>query len=165
MADALNEVNPLYTGAIDVIEGADAYDRDDYVGMGRATAGLGVTIVMTIITWKGGKTTRGPPKGNGNKRPGNRGHPDHQADVKGGGKRQAEALARPGERVVMEGRIEGHPGINRRADNQVIGTDNRTRVVVESERRPGGTYHKKRVKELEAAGIEVHTRPPSQWGK
>ncbi|MBK9260810.1 MAG: type IV secretion protein Rhs, partial [Polyangiaceae bacterium] len=62
MADAVNEVNPLYTGAIDVIEGADAYDSDDYVGMGQAATGVGVTIVMTIITWKGAKTTRGPPK-------------------------------------------------------------------------------------------------------
>ena len=68
-------------------------------------------------------------------------------------------------RFESEKPVEGRPGVNRRADNQVIGTDGRTRVVVESERRPGGIYHKKRVKELEAAGIEVHTRPPSEWGK
>ena len=68
-------------------------------------------------------------------------------------------------RYALEKAIKGHTGINRRADNQVIGTDGKTRVVVESERRPGGSYHKKRVQELEAAGIEVHARPPSQWEK
>jgi len=104
---------------------------------------------------------RGPPA----KRPGNRGHADHQADVEGGGRRQAEALAGPGERVLREEGVRTDKGIRRRADNQVIGTDGRTRVVVESERRPNGKYHQIRVKELEAAGIEVHTRPPSMWGK
>lgn len=105
------------------------------------------------------------PGTNGTKRPGNRGHGDHQADVKGGGQKQAESLKRPGETVETEKLIEGHPGVTRRPDNQVVGTDGKTRVVVESERRPNGPYHKKRVKELEAAGIEVITRPPSQWGK
>jgi RHS repeat-associated protein len=97
------------------------------------------------------------------KRPGTRGHPDHQRDVAGGGRRQAEAAARPGETVVSEGRVQGHPGVNRRADNQVIGTDGRTRVVVESERRPGGSYHQNRTRQMEGAGIEVQSRPPSLW--
>jgi len=88
-----------------------------------------------------------------------------QADVIGGGRQQAERLKRPGEEVRSEWPVERHPGINRRADNQVLGTDKRTRLVVESERRPGGAYHKKRIQELEAAGIEVITRPPSEWGK
>ena len=58
--------------------------------------------------------------------------------------------------------IEGHPDINRRADNQIVGADGRTRLTVESERRWNGSYHKDRVKELEEAGIEVQTRfvPP-----
>jgi RHS repeat-associated protein len=92
-------------------------------------------------------------------RPGTRGHPDHQADVNGPGRDQARDQARPGETVETEQPVQGHAGINRRADNQVIGADGRTRVVVESERRPNGPYHKKRVKELEEAGIEVQTRP------
>lgn len=92
-------------------------------------------------------------------RPGTRGHPDHQADVKGPGFDQARDQLRPGERVVTEGPVVGHPGINRRADNQVIGPDGRTRVVIESERRPNGPYHQKRVQELEGSGIEVQTRP------
>jgi len=106
-------------------------------------------------------TPRGPPA----KRPGNRGHGDHRADIEGAGNRQAERLKRPGETVDMEKPVKGHPGIRRNADNQIVGTDGKTRVVVESERRPGGSYHKKRVQELEAAGIEVITRPPSEWGK
>jgi RHS repeat-associated protein len=124
-----------------------------------ATAADGLTSAQKTA----GKVNapRGPPA----KRPGNRGHADHQADVKGGGRDQAERLMRPGEELRSEKEVRGHPGINRRADNQIIGTDGRTRVVVESERRPGGAYHKRRVRELEAAGIEVHTRPPSQWGK
>ena len=73
-------------------------------------------------------TPRGPPA----KRPGTRGHDDHCADVEGGGNRQAIKLARPGEKVVSEGAIRGHTGINRRADNQIVGTNNRTRLVVES---------------------------------
>ncbi len=93
------------------------------------------------------------------KRPGTRGHPDHQADVNGPGREQARDLARPGERVETEGKVVGHDGVNRKADNQVIDKEGKTRVVVESERRPNGSYHKKRVKELEDAGIEVQTRP------
>jgi hypothetical protein len=111
------------------------------------------------------KARKGSPRGPPAKRPGNRGHADHRADVEGAGRQQAHDLKRPGEKVKSEKPIEGHTGINRRPDNQVIGQDGRTRVVVESERRPGGKYHQKRVRELEAAGIEVHTRPPSQWGK
>ena len=104
---------------------------------------------------------RGPP----GKRPGTRGHDDHRADVAGGGRDLAERLKRPGERVETEKPVLGHPGIRRNADNQLVGANDKTRLVVESERRPGGSYHKKRVQELEAAGIEVITRPPSDWGK
>jgi len=93
------------------------------------------------------------------KRPGTRGSPDHRADVEGPGADQARELARPGEEVRTERPVQGHPGINRRADNQVVDPEGKTRVVVESERRPDGSYHKKRVEELEGAGIEVHTRP------
>ena len=93
------------------------------------------------------------------KRPGTRGHPDHQADVNGPGRKQAEAQAGPGETVLTERPVQGHPGVNRRADNQVVGADGKTRVVVESERRPNGPYHKKRIEELEGRGIDVQTRP------
>lgn len=95
-------------------------------------------------------------------RPGTRGHPDHQADVRGPGRAQAEAYARAGERVETESPVVGHPGVRRNADNQIIGTDGRTRLVVESERRPNGTYHRERVKQLEGCGIECQTRvvPP-----
>lgn len=105
------------------------------------------------------------PGTNSTKRPGNQGHDDHKADVKGGGREQAESLKRPGETVKTEKPIEGRPGVNRRPDNQIVGKDGKTRVAVESERRPNGPYHQKRVKELEDAGIEVITRPPAAWKK
>lgn len=92
------------------------------------------------------------------KRPGNRGYPDYQADVRGAGRAQAQRSARPGEFVITEQPIQGHPDINRRADNQVVDVTGKTRIVVESERRPTGSYHKERVKELQRRGIEVQTR-------
>ena len=41
------------------------------------------------------------------------GAPDHQADVRGGGRHRAEQLARRREEVVSERRIRGHPGVHR----------------------------------------------------
>ncbi len=61
-ADKLNEANPLYAAGVDVVDGANAYENSDFVGLGRATLGFGVTVVMTVLTLKGAKTTRGPPK-------------------------------------------------------------------------------------------------------
>ncbi len=124
-------------------------------------------ITTEIHTHEGSASTTVTVKGkpSSTKRPGNQGHDDHKADVKGGGREQAERLAKPGEEVKTEEPVRGHPGVTRRPDNQVVGTDGKTRVVVESERRPNGPYHQKRVKELEAAGIEVQTRPPSEWKK
>ena len=92
-------------------------------------------------------------------RPGTRGRQDHQDDVRGPGRLQAETEARPGERVLTERRIQGHPGVNRRPDNQVVGTDGRTRLVVESERRPNGAYNQAREEQYRACGIECQTRP------
>jgi RHS repeat-associated protein len=94
----------------------------------------------------------------GPSRPGTLGRADHIADVRGPGLAQATALARPGELVLTEQAVRGFPGINRRPDNQIVGLDGRTRVVIESERRPTGSYHQRRVAQLEAAGIEVQTR-------
>jgi RHS repeat-associated protein len=91
-------------------------------------------------------------------RPGARGRADHQADVQGPGRRQAEAQARPGEEVRTERPLQGHPGLNRRPDNQIIGADGRTRLVVESERRPNGSYNRQRQADYENCGIECQTR-------
>lgn len=98
----------------------------------------------------------------GNRRPGTRGHPDHQADVEGPGRKQAEDQALPGETVLTEEWIRGYPGVRRRADNQVVGVNGRTRLTVESERRPNGSYHQRRVESLEDLDIMVQTRvlPP-----
>jgi hypothetical protein len=98
-------------------------------------------------------------------RPGARGAADHQEDVRGAGRRQAEDQARPGEEARTERPVEGHPSLNRRPDNQVVGADGRTRVVVESERRPNGRYHRDREADYRRCGIECQTRPPSRWDK
>jgi hypothetical protein len=92
-------------------------------------------------------------------RAGTRGRPDHQADVAGPGRAQADAQAGPGETVLTEEPVRGYPGVNRRADNQIVGANGKTRLTVESERRPNGSYHKERVNQLESHGIEVQTRP------
>ena len=97
-------------------------------------------------------------------RAGTLGKADHIADVRGAGRQHARSLRREGERVLTERPLEGFPGIRRRPDNQIVGTDGRTRVVIESERRPDGPYHRARIKQLECLGIEVITRPPSVWG-
>jgi RHS repeat-associated protein len=99
------------------------------------------------------ETPRRPPNPDGS-----RGGRVHREDVQGPGLEEARRHARPGERVVTEGRVEGHPGVNRRPDNQVIGTDDRTRLVVESERRPNGAYHRDRVAEYGRNGIQCITR-------
>ena len=91
-------------------------------------------------------------------RPGSGGHEDHRRDVRGPGRQQAEAQARPGEEVLTERAVRGHPGVNRRPDNQIVGTDGKTRLVVESERRPNGTYHRNREAEFRRNGIECQTR-------
>lgn len=90
---------------------------------------------------------------------GARGAPDHRKDVECPGKKQAEALAQEGEFVLTEQSLQGYPGVNRRPDNQVVGKDGKTRIVIESERRPNGPYHKKRKKQMENLGIEVLERP------
>lgn len=59
--DKLNEGNPLYVASINVIDGANAYDNGDYIRVGRSVLGIGVMALMTAITLKGAKTTRGPP--------------------------------------------------------------------------------------------------------
>jgi uncharacterized protein RhaS with RHS repeats len=96
-------------------------------------------------------------------RPGSRGRPDHQRDVLGAGRQQAQAQARPGERVLTEQRVQGHPGVNRRPDNQIVDENGRTRLAVESERRPNGSYHQERVREYQDCGIECQTRGPEEW--
>jgi RHS repeat-associated protein len=99
-------------------------------------------------------TQKAPPNPDGP-----RGAPDHVADVRGPGRDQALAQAKPGETVLTEQRVQGYPGLNRRPDNQIVGIDGKTRLTIESERRPNGAYHKKRVKEYKCAGIECQTRP------
>jgi RHS repeat-associated protein len=157
-----------YRSALSLAEGARSNPPPPEAVTAAMYAPLSGPIIRAFVAVFGpsGPTTPIVPRGPSFKpsdqpgagRPGTRGHPDHQADVRGPGRAQAEAHARPGERVATESPVVGHPGVRRNADNQVIGIDGRTRLVVESERRPNGTYHKERVKELEACGIECQTR-------
>ena len=105
---------------------------------------------------RAGRSERAPASGR--PRPGSRGAADHQADVRGPGLQQAERQARPGERVADREPVVGHPGLNRRPDNQIVGTDGRTRLAVESERRPNGTYHRTREADYHRCGITCQTR-------
>jgi hypothetical protein len=114
------------------------------------------------LSRKRGDPSSGPLLARSN-RPGTRGGAAHQADVQGAGRQFARSLRRPGERVLTERPIQGHPGIDRIADNQVVDRNGVTRVVVESEARVDGPYHVARVQQLEGAGIEVYTRPQNVW--
>jgi RHS repeat-associated protein len=73
--DRLNELNPIYAGAMDVVQGAEAQEKGDYVGVGRAGMGFITTVVMTAITLKAGGG-RKVPNPNGKK-----GGTAHQAKV------------------------------------------------------------------------------------
>jgi RHS repeat-associated protein len=107
-----------------------------------------------------GRTARNAPNPHGS-----RGAPDHQADVHGPGREQAREQRLPGEQVLTERPIQGHPGVNRRPDNQIVGRDGRTRLVVESERRPNGTYHRQREQQMRDCGIDCQTRPLPPRGR
>ncbi len=97
------------------------------------------------------------------KRPGTRGYSDHQIDVQGAGREAARKQLRKGETLLTERPVQGFPGVNRRPDNQIVGKNGKTRLVVESERRPNGPYNQKRLKLYKRLGIKVITRPPKSW--
>jgi RHS repeat-associated protein len=145
--------------------------REDWALTAEAV-GMGLDVVTLIVP--GGQGPEGTIGGrvvgaairNGGDNPaaasarrwGSRGRPDHQADVRGPGRAQAEAQAGPGEQVLTERAVQGHPDVARIPDNQVVGTDGRTRIVVESEQRPTGRRHRERQAEYECAGIDCQTR-------
>ncbi len=60
--DMVNQLNPIYAGAMDVVQGAEAHDKGDYVGVGRAGMGFITTVVMTAITLKAGGGNRASSK-------------------------------------------------------------------------------------------------------
>ncbi|MBX7166845.1 MAG: RHS repeat-associated core domain-containing protein [Pirellulales bacterium] len=91
------------------------------------------------------------------KRPGSPGHPDHKAGVE---KDRLELLLEigPGERVKTQKRIEGHDS-TRIPDNQIVGPDNKTRKIIERERRPTHKRNCEREAEYDRLEIPHETRP------
>ncbi len=110
--DALNQVNPVYIGAVDVVQGREAHEKGDYVGVGRAGMGVFTTVVVTAITLKAGM--RRVPSPNGKK-----GGLAHQALVK-------EVMAdveRRGLKVVEEYKVDTPNGDKSKRFVDVAGID------------------------------------------
>ena len=98
-----------------------------------------------------------PSRNLGRRRPGSKGHPDHQAKVEQlGEKARSEAAA--GERVLQERRIQGHDS-GRIPDQQIVGADNKTRKVFEAERQPKSKRYKRKLEEFDELVIEHETSP------
>ncbi|WP_448721985.1 RHS repeat-associated core domain-containing protein [Acanthopleuribacter pedis] len=97
------------------------------------------------------KTVKKPPRNPY----GSKGKPDHQKKVRElQGKARSET--KPGEQVLSERRIQGHPS-NRRPDVQILNKDGTTRKVFEAERKPNSKRNKNREKEYDDLSIEHET--------
>ena len=100
------------------------------------------------------KNFKGKKKNKG-KRPGSKGHKDHQDKVNEL-EDKAKGEATVGEKVLKEKKIN-HPDSNRNPDVQFVGKDGKTRMVFEAERKPKSKRNKKREKEYKDLGIEQET--------
>jgi len=91
------------------------------------------------------------------KRPGSKGHPDHQEKVS-----ELEAKARaeagPGETVFRERQLQGHDS-TRIPDVQIVNEEGKARKVFEAERRPNSDRNLKREAEYNKLKIEHETHP------
>jgi RHS repeat-associated protein len=166
--DPVNKIDPKGKNAVAVAQGVLGWIATDtavpeptdaawpkWVAYGVA----GTIAVVVIASSSEDKPTKSPPNPNGAK-----GAPDHQADVAGPGRQQAQGIAdrKGGSTVVTEGKIGKTPTgetINRRPDNQVVNSQGVTTDVVESERRPGSKRNKEREAEYGRCGINCETRP------
>jgi RHS repeat-associated protein len=102
---------------------------------------------------------RPPPNPDGPK-----GAPDHQSDVQGPGRQEAQGLAdkKPGSTVETERKIRKTPNgqpINRKPDNQVVDENGVTTDVVESERHPNAKRVKQKIEDYKRCGINCIIRP------
>ena len=68
-----------------------------------------------------------------------------------------EKEIQPKERVVREGQVKGLKS-SRRPDAQIVDKEGKTRKVGEVERKPNGTYNKKRTEEYNNLGVEYEER-------
>jgi hypothetical protein len=89
------------------------------------------------------------------KRPGSRGHPDHQTKVD---KLEQKALdeVESGEQVLREKKIRGHDS-RRIPDVQIVDDEGKARKVFEAERHPNRKRNLKREAEYEKLGVEYET--------
>jgi len=87
---------------------------------------------------------------------GSPGKPDHQASVELE-KQAAQTRAAPGEEVLVNKQVKGVDS-KRRPDVQIVGTDSKTREIVEVHRKPGDRYDVKRKEEYDRLGIPNETR-------
>jgi hypothetical protein len=60
--DKLNRINPLYATGIDVVKADEAYEKGDFIEVGRSTLGAFDGVVMTAMIVKGGAKLRGGKK-------------------------------------------------------------------------------------------------------
>ncbi|MCD6011792.1 MAG: hypothetical protein K0Q79_1654 [Flavipsychrobacter sp.] len=91
-----------------------------------------------------------PPNPNGSK-----GNSDHQEKVKEV-TNKAHSETKPGETVVSEKKVQGHPS-TRRPDAQILDENGKTRKVFEAERKPNSQRNIKREAEYKKLGIEQET--------
>lgn len=134
-------------------------------GVGCGTLGIknicaALSKIEDAKAGKGGPGGGTGPLGSGSGgvgRPGSKGKPDHQAKVEELFE-QAKREAAPGETVLRERRIQGHDS-RRNPDVQIVGTDGKTRKILEAERRPTHKRNKLRQAEYDKLGVAHETHP------
>ncbi len=89
---------------------------------------------------------------------GSKGKPDHQEAVDRLGDK-ARSEAGPRETVLREKQVQGHDGVTRRPDVQIVDKDKRTRKAYEAERKPDSKRNKEREADYDEHGIEYETHP------
>ena len=129
------------------------------VAAGGAIAEQGTQNLAGIINRQDETSKSGAPNPYGSK-----GAPDHQADVQGPGRAEAEDIAasKPGSTVATErgiGRTPNGEPINRRPDNQVRDENGVTTDVVETERHPNSTRVQQKIRDYNRCGINCIIRP------
>jgi hypothetical protein len=149
---------PILGDAID-IAGAVA-GQDLMTGEELGNVDIAVTVVGTLLG--SGKLAReGADVAQGAvRRYGSKGLPDHQAKVEELMTR-ARGEAGPRETVLREKKVSGHYASNRRPDVQIRDANDRTRKIMEAERRPTHKRNRDREAEYDRLGIphETHSVP------
>jgi RHS repeat-associated protein len=135
---------------------ADVYMDPNVETVSRAVAATADAVGTAL---SGVQTARGLTKPSqsktSKKRPGSRGHPDHQTKVD---KLEQKALdeVESGEQVLREKKIRGHDS-KRIPDVQIVDDEGKARKVFEAERHPNRKRNLKREAEYEELGVEYET--------